>query len=208
MKKLFLFIILVLTAFSASHAQKILRVSTIPNQADIYVGTTTPDHADKPDYKSTAFIDASEQGANGEILLHIFRQEFNDTTIKVTLSQKDTSYLVVSLRPTYDSALLEEQERILGKRSRRSFGHKLMFASIVPFVISGAASLVTLYQINQANDAKRDIEKTLIVNSDEYQKSLDNFDESRNKAKTAKYTTFTSLAIGAVFLSVGFVLSF
>lgn len=201
--------LMVLTLIASATAQKVLHVSTIPSNADVYIEEIHPDLADKPDYRSPAFVPISEeQNVQGEILLHLFHQDFYDTTIRVKLSDKDTSYLIVSLRPTYDQVVQDEQERIMAKRSRRNFGHNLMFASIVPFVVSGAAGLVTLYQIEQAKDAKDKINNTYIKDPESLQKNSDDFNDAKDKAKIARTTTFTSLIIGASALVIGFTLSF
>lgn len=208
MKICLVFIIAFFVAFAEAQSQKLLHVSTIPSNADIYIGTTTPDHADKPDCTSSAFIDVSpEQNQTGEILLHLFRPEFVDTTIRVTLSNRDTSYLIVSLRPTYDENLIAKQNSVVAKRGRRSFGHKLMIGSALPFLVGGIAGAVTYYQIAQADDAKKVLEKSHI-HSESYENAKQDFHDSRDKAKTARKATLASLVTGAAFLTVGFILSF
>lgn len=207
MRQLFLILILVLT--SLSQAQRVLHISTIPSNADVYIGEIHPDLADKPDCTSPAFIKVSEeQNLQGEVLIHLFHPEFNDTTIRVKLSNRDTSFLVVSLRPTYDDILLDEQQRILGKRSRRVVGKKLMIASAIPFLAGGISSLITLYYINQADDAKNKVERIRIKENETFTATLDEFHESRENAKTARTATLSSLAIGTAFLAIGFAISF
>jgi len=208
MRHLIFALTLILLSVAGAQTQKVLHVSTIPRNADIYEGTGRADHANKPDYQSPAFIPISpEQDTLGEIQLHLFHPECNDTTIRVKLSQKDTSYLVVSLQPIYDEILLKEQQGVMGKRSRRSFGKKLMFASIIPFVAGGIAGIVTYYQIDQANTVKKRIDKAQIK-AQSYDEDFKDFKDFKDNAKTAKTATITSLAIGASFLTAGFILSF
>jgi len=208
MRNTFIAIVFVLTALAGAQTQKVLHVSTIPRNADVYVDTKNPDHADKPDYHSPDFIPVTpEQDLLGEIQLHLFHPEFTDTTLRVKLSPKDTSYLVVSLQPTYDENLIKEQQGELSKRSRRSFGKKLMFASILPFVAGGAAGAITYYQIDRANSAKKKVDNAKIKD-ESLSKTLNDFSDAKDKAKTAKAATITGLSIGASFLTIGFILSF
>lgn len=208
MKTILSALLVILALFTGAHAQKLLHVSTIPSNADIYIGTSRPDLADKPDYVSSAFVSVSEEQAlMGEVLLHLFRPEFTDTTIRVTLSPKDTSYLIVSLHPTYDDNLIKEQNDIVAKRGRRSFGYKMMIGSAIPLFVSGIAGAVTYYQISRAEDAKKTLEKTRI-HSQSYENAKQDFRDSRDKAKTARKTTIAGLATGATLLTLGFILSF
>lgn len=200
---------ILLCSWSLAFAQQVLHVSTIPSKSDIYVGTTRPDHANMPDHRSPEFIAINEdQKLQGEILLHIFHEGFSDTTLRVKLPAADTSYLVVSLKQSYDEVLLDEQQKILGKRNRRQIGKKMMWASIIPFAVSGTASIFTLYHIHQADKAKREIKNSAFANPENIQPSMDRFDDARDKAKITKATTLTSLAIGTSLLTIGFVLSF
>lgn len=211
MKKAILFLVLLFAALAnAQTAQepKVLHVSTIPQNTDIYINNLHPDHADMPDCKAPAFIPISgELEFLGMVRLHLFHPEFKDTTIQVTLSPKDTSYLVVSMRPIYDEEIIEKQHSAINKRGRRNIGYKLMFASIVPFVASSVAGAITYYQIGKADDAKEKADNSLIK-TDSYNAAIKDFHDAKDKAKTAKATTIASLAIGASLLTIGFVLSF
>ena len=143
-----------------------------------------------------------------QILITLFRPDFKDTSISVTLSPKDTSFLIVALSPAFDETLLQEQQADLRHRSRRSLGQRLMIASLVPLAASAVAAGVTAYEINKANDCKKDIKNTVITSGDNYQQDKKDFKEYRDNAKTAKKTTLVSLVAGGLILSVGLLLSF
>ena len=103
-------LILCLVLVNAALAQKVLHVSTIPAKADIYVQKIRPDHTQNPDYVSPAFIPVSEeQEAEGEIIVSLFHPDFADTTVRVRLSDRDTSYLIMSQRGVLDESLLEKK---------------------------------------------------------------------------------------------------
>ena len=201
--------ILCLVLVSSTFAQKVLHVSTIPSHADIYVGEIHPDHADKPDFTTPAFIPITEgTSLDGEILISLFSPSFSDTTIKVKLSDRDTSYLIVSQRPVLDERIIQDQQGQVSKRTRRFVGQKMMLFSIAPILVGAASSAVAYYEISQADKAKKKLENSAIVQSQHYTDTENEFKDSRNKAKYAKYTAYTGLALGASLLSIGFILSF
>ena len=202
-------ILLSLVLASSAFAQKVLHVSTIPSQADIYVKQVRPDHADNPDYTSPAFIPVDENNShNGEIMISLFNPTFADTTILVQLSDRDTSYLIVSQKPLLDETALEEQQGEISKRSRRAFGKKMMLFSIVPLIAGAASGAYTYYEIHKAKDSKKKLERSVIVESEHYRETENELDKHRNNAKYAKYATYSGVALGATLLSIGFILSF
>ena len=202
-------VLIILLAVGFSFAQKVLHVSTIPGKADVYVESIRPDHTRYPSYHSPTYIPVSEeQTLNGSVLISIFSPGFADTTMQVKLADKDTSFLIVSLRPTYDERVLKKQQSEIAKRGRRQFGYKLMFGSIIPFTVGLVSGALTYYHISQAEDAKKTIDYSAILESERVQKAQRDFDDHRDKANTAKTVTWTSLSIGASLLAIGFVLSF
>lgn len=186
--------------------ERYLHISTNPSGADLYVGDAHPNFSKNPDYRIPAFVPVPLD--KDQILITLFRPDFRDTSINVTLSQKDTSFLIVGLAPAFDETFLQEQQADLNHRSRRNLGHRLMIASIVPLVASAIAAGVTAYEINKTNDCKRNIENTVITSGDNYQQDKKDFKEYRDNAKAAKKTALVSLVAGGVILSVGLFLSF
>lgn len=186
--------------------ERYLHVSTNPSGADLYVGDAHPNFSKNPDYRIPAFVPVPLD--KDQILITLFRPDFRDTSINVTLSQKDTSFLIVGLAPAFDETFLQEQQADLNHRSRRNLGHRLMIASIVPLAASAIAAGVSAYEINKANDCKRNIENTVITSGDNYQQDKKDFKEYRDNAKAAKKAALVSLVAGGVILSVGLFLSF
>lgn len=186
--------------------ERYLHISTNPSGADLYVGDAHPNFSKNPDYRIPAFVPVPLD--KDQILITLFRPDFRDTSINVTLSQKDTSFLIVGLAPAFDETFLQEQQADLNHRSRRNLGHRLMIASIVPLAASAIAAGVSAYEINKANDCKRNIENTVITSGDNYQQDKKDFKEYRDNAKTAKKAALVSLVAGGVILSVGLFLSF
>lgn len=186
--------------------ERYLHISTNPSGADLYVGDAHPNFSKNSDYRIPAFVPVPLD--KDQILITLFRPDFRDTCINVTLSQKDTSFLIVALAPAFDETFLQEQQADLNHRSRRNLGHRLMIASIVPLAASAIAAGVTAYEINKANDCKRNIENTVITSGDNYQQDKKDFKEYRDNAKTAKKAALVSLVAGGVILSVGLFLSF
>lgn len=186
--------------------ERYLHVSTNPSGADLYVGNAHPDFSRNPDYRIPAFVSVPLD--KDQVLITLFRPDFRDTSINVTLSQKDTSFLIVALAPAFDETFLQEQQADLNHRSRRNLGHRLMIASIVPLAASAIAAGVAAYEIGKANDSKKSIENTVITSGDNYRQEQKNFEEYRDNAKTAKKTALVSLVAGSIVLSVGLFLSF
>ena len=83
-----------------------------------------------------------------------------------------------------------------------------MIASLVPLAASAVAAGVAAYEINRADDIKKDIENTVITSGDNYRQDKKDFKEYRDNAKTAKKTSLVSLVAGGLILSVGLLLSF
>ena len=107
--------------------ERYLHVSTNPSGADLYVGNAHPDFSRNPDYRIPAFVSVPLD--KDQVLITLFRPDFRDTSINVTLSQKATSFLIVALAPAFDETFLQEQQADLNHRSRRNLGHRLMIAS-------------------------------------------------------------------------------
>ena len=190
-------------------AQKVLHVSTSPSKADIYVQDTRPDHTQDPDFVSPAFIPLNDdQVLEGEILVSLFHPEFTDTTIRVKLSDRDTSYLIVSQRSALDEDILSEQRSELSKRQRKKFGKGLMFSSVIPFAVSAIAGIVSQYEISKANDCKSSLQNSAIAETKHFRQNEQDFKDYRDKAKTSMSVMYTGLAVGASLLTLGFILTF
>ena len=183
-----------------------LQVSSNPTTADIYVNRSGIDYSSHPDYVSPSFIKIPPNDTTVRITM--FQKGYSDTTINVSLSQKDTSFLIVSLRQSFDDELIEQQDKTLAHRKRKSLGHKLIIASAIPFVASAVAAVATQKYIKDAKEDRDAMQNSLIRNSDSYQKTKDSFADNRSKAKKAKAIGGTTLGTGIVFLSAGLILSF
>ncbi len=209
MKKI-LFLLLIFTGIALCQEQpKFLHVSTIPSYADIYINQQHPNHVKNPQATSPEFIPVtSENSQDNEILISLFKPEFVDTTIRVKLSDKDTSYLIVSLRPSYDKVLQEEQEKILKKRYNRNFGKKMMLGSAIPFAMSAISAAVTYYHIGKAEDAKKKIQNSLLGDNTSVSKTQEKFNKHRDSADTGKTLANIGLSLGASLLAVGIILQF
>lgn len=203
-------IILILLCSILSYAfaeSKVLHVSTIPSNADIYIGEVNPNHAKNPAYVSPAFINIADDTLENEILISLFNPGFTDTTLKVKLSAKDTSFIIISQQPVFDNNFLDKQQSQLSKRKRANFGKGLMKVSLIPFAVGLVSSAVAYYEIEQAKDCKKTIKNTSIE-TDRTQETRDDFRNYRSKAKTAKGFTYAGFLTGATLLSIGFILSF
>lgn len=184
---------------------KYLHMATNPSVVDIYIGNIQSNFADKPAYTSPSFIQVPCE--QKEILVSLFHPEYADTTIRVTLSDNDTSYLIVALRQIFDEATLQQNKQILKHRARKSVGKHLIRISIAPFAISAISAAVTAYNIGKADDQKKIIEKSRIVD-DSYRSAKKDFKDHRHYAKTARVSTGIFLATGLAVLATGIVLSF
>ena len=202
-----IFMILLCSLMGYAFAEsKVLHVSTIPNNADIYIDEVSPDHSKEPTYVSPAFINTNDSLAS-DILISLFNPGFMDTTIRVRLSAKDTSFIIVSQQPILDEEFLHAQQSDISKRSRRVFGKELMKYSLVPFALSLVSGAITYYEIGKADDAKKAI-KNSSIESDRYQDARDEFRSYQRKARTAKGFTYASFITGVSLLSIGFIFSF
>ena len=182
-----------------------LQVSTNPSTVDLYTGDTPPDFSKNPAYTSPAFIPIPD-GAES-ITVSFFHPDYADTTINITLSESDTSFIIVALRQTYDDDILADHQDMLKHRSRRNLGQALQWFSIAPFVISGISAIVTLYDIGKANDHKKAMENTRFMN-EKYDVHMQEFKDYRKRAKTSKTVSKVFFGTGLVFLAAGFALSF
>jgi len=182
-----------------------LQISTNPSTADLYIGKTLPDFANKPDYVSPAFIPIP----NGQdsVLVSFFHPDYADTTINIALSKNDTSFIIVALRQTYDDDELTRKQELLKHRNRRIWGNYLKWSSIAPFTISGISAIVSLYNIGKAKDHKKAMQNTRFA-TEKYDGHLRDFTDHRESAKTAKTVSKIFLGTGLAILATGFVLSF
>ena len=200
-------LVLTLASFAFSEeAHRYLHISTNPSYADAYVNTSHRNFAANPDASLPGFIEIPAD--EHSVLVTIFKPGYRDTTINVTLAENDTSYLIVSLAPSYDDVYLERQQKALSHRTRRNIGFKLAIASGVPLIASGIAALVAEYNIDKADEKKALIEKSLIREGDEYAHNLESYREHRDNAESAKKFSVGTLIAGAVLLGFGIVLSF
>ena len=182
-----------------------LQISTNPSTVDLYTGDAPPDFSKNPAYTSPAFIPVPD-GAES-ITVSFFHPDYADTTINITLSSSDTSFIIVALRQTYDDEILNDHQDMLKHRSRRNLGQTLQWFSIAPFVISGISAIVTLYDISKANEHKKAIENTRFMN-EKYDVHMQEFKDYRKSAKTSKNVSKVFFGTGLLFLAAGFALSF
>ena len=183
-----------------------LHISTNPSGTDAYVNSKFPDFSKAPDYRLPAFIPVAP--GDSSVRVTLFKPEFKDTTLKVTLSDRDTSYLIVAMQPAFSETLLKEQQDQLNQRSRKSLGMRLIKTSVVPLLASGVAAGVAAYEIHKAKDCKRILDNSVFTNGKKYKQNQKDFREYRDNAKTARTLSITSLVAGGVILSVGVFLSF
>ena len=186
--------------------ERFLHVSTNPSGAEAFVESKNPDFSKEPDYHLPAFIPVAP--GDSTVRLTLFKPEYRDTTLKVSLSEKDTSYLIVALQPVFSESQLEIQQEQLNLRSRRSLGRRLMTASLVPLAISGIAAGITAYEIHKAEDCKKVVKNSVFTDGENFKQNQKDFKEYRDNAKTAKKTAITSLVAGGIILSIGVFLSF
>lgn len=182
-----------------------LQISTNPSTVDLYTGDAPPDFSKNPAYTSPAFIPVPD-GAES-ITVSFFHPDYADTTINITLSSSDTSFIIVALRQTYDDEILNDHQDMLKHRSRRNLGQTLQWFSIAPFVISGISAIVTLYDISKANEHKKAMENTRFMN-EKYDVHMQEFKDYRKSAKTSKNVSKVFFGTGLLFLAAGFALSF
>ncbi|PWJ60748.1 MULTISPECIES: hypothetical protein [unclassified Fibrobacter] len=201
-------ILLLLVFVTLGYSQtRYLHVSTIPAKADIFVGNSAPDYSKFPDHTSPAFIpvDSSES----QVLIAIFHPEFTDTLINVNLpADKDTSYLIVSLKPSYDDRQIKRQQKILSRRSNRNLGRGIMLSSIIPLAVAATSTAITLHQINLAEDARKILKNSAIASGEKYDEAKQDFKDARSTAKTARNVSIGSAVGAALLLSAGFIISF
>lgn len=186
--------------------KKYLQITTNPIGADVYINTASPNHASNPDFRLPGYIQVPE--GESSILVSLFRPEFADTAINIHLSEKDTSYLIVALRPNYDENATQEQYAELSHRYRRNIGHNLLITSAVPLAIGGIAAIVANYKIGKANDIKEKIEASLIHEGDRYNGLNRDFKDNRESAQEARNIVKLGLILGGAIFSVGLILSF
>lgn len=185
---------------------KYLQITTNPIGADVYINTSRPDHASKPDYQLPGYIKVPE--GESSILVSLFRPEFADTSINIHLSDKDTSYLIVALRPNYDETATQEQYAELSHRYRRSIGHNLLFTSAIPLAAGGIAAIIANYKIGKAKEVKEKIEDSLIHEGDNYNDLNREFKDYREAAQEAKGFVKFGLILGGTIFAAGLILSF
>lgn len=186
---------------------KVLHVSTIPSNADIYVDEIRPNHAKAPAYISPAVIEIADDSLASEVLISLFNPGFMDTTLRVRLSPKDTSYIIISQNPISDEDLLDKQQSELSKRKRAHFGKGLMKFSLIPLALGLASGAIAYYEIEKAKDSKKTLKNSSIA-TDRYQQELEDFTDYRDKAKVAKGFSYAGIISGAALFSIGFILYF
>ena len=202
------FILPALFAICSLHAEgmRYLQISTTPHEVDIYLQDRDVDFSSTPDFESSSFIPIPD-GENS-IMATLFRNGYKDTTLSITLSSRDTSYLRVTLTPTYDEATLSRQQSILNHRLRKKIGHIFIASSTLPLLASGIFAIATQYNISRAETKKDFIEDSRIRSGDYYQSNLDLYTDYRQNAKTLKNWTLGTLIAGGIFVTAGLVLSF
>ena len=202
-----LFAVLLACTFSfAQEGHKYLHISTNPSYADAYVNNVRAKIASNPDVELPGFVEVPEGDAN--VTVKLFKAGYRDTTINVTLSDADTSYLIVALTPSYDDGYLQFQQKSLMRRARNNLGHRLIIASAVPLIASGISAIISNSNITKAEDKKDLVEKSVIREGDDYESNLEDFDRYRDRAKAAKNVSIGTAIAGGIILGFGIVLSF
>ena len=194
------------TPTKAKVPPKYLHVLTNPFIVDIFVNEKSPDFASWPDYKSPAFIKIPRNDST--VQLTFFQREYADTTINVSLSPKDTSYLIVSLRQHKNPDFTQIQDKELAHRSRRTFGRNLIITSGVPLIASAVLAYVTHKYIESAENERAHVENSVIRPGDNYERHVSNYQDDRDNARTSKKIAAISLGTGLTLLTLGIILSF
>jgi len=201
----FLLFALYANLFASETKQRYLQISTNPSTVDLYAGEIQPDFASKPHYVSPAFIPVPE--GDESVIVSFFHPDYADTTINITLSANDTSFIIVALRQSFDDDEMMHKQDLIKHRNRRILGEHLRWASIAPFAISGISAIVSIYNSSKAKDHKKAMENTRFMN-ERYNKHLNDFTDHRGSAKTAKTVSGIFFGTGLAILAAGFVLSF
>lgn len=205
-----LLLISCLFVFSSLYAKDSLQVhfSSWPAHADIYIGSRPTSFSKKASFSTPATIKLAQDTPS--VTITLFKANYADTTldVKIIPNINNEAFLFVLLSEELNEKKLNIQKRELAARTRRTYGQKLLWCTIPAAVATIVNGFILQHHINEANATSKKVDRILIRQTDEF-KSLKN--DSRHHthlAENFKNGTLFSAGATALFLVVGFTLSF
>lgn len=203
--KTLLALLLFLTAVLHATEERILHVSAWPPNSEVYVGEGRPDYSNEPDYVTPASVKIPR--ADTSVRITLFKQNFNDTTLDVSLPKLDEAHIMVIMNEEADPEIVEQQERAIARRTHKKIGTAMMFASIIPFGVAAFTAVKNELANRDADDLKDELSKHKIE-SEETSRLKEKLGDKRKAARTYRNATFGCLGAGVAILGVGFYIRF
>lgn len=207
MRLFFLFSLFLLTSIYAKDSVQV-HFSSWPAHADIYMGPRPASFSKKASTSTPTTIRLPQDSSF--VTITLFKPNYTDTTleVKVVPNLNNEAFLFVLLSEESNENKLNTQKRDIAARARRSYGQKILWCAIPATLATIVNGIVLQYHINEANAISKKIDRTLIRQTGDFNSLKNDFRHHTHLAENFKRGTFISAGATALFLVVGFTLSF
>lgn len=182
-----------------------LRVSTVPEGADIFAGS-------EPVTKSTASLGVSPDKFTlvepGISTVQIKKRGFRDTTVTLFVAPTELTSVEVELQPITDLKERQAQEEWLYNRKKSFIGKTLMGSSIAPILIGALFTYLASIDYDDADKIKQELGRPAAAGGAHYQQRVDDNHELVHKGDRKMVIGGSLIGTGVLLLGVGIVLAF
>ncbi len=196
--KILFLLVATLSAGDLSDSTRTLRISTWPSGAELYLGSRPGSFARKAPFKSPQEIRLED--ADTVVRVTLFKPGYSDTTLDIRIADSPQSFAWIELKEA-DLDKIEFQEKILDRRKNRQVGKILFASSLVPLALAGTFAALAEVHFQDAEKARKKIEKSVIREGDEYRAFERKFSDAKERGKDFRKAATVSLGFSALLLA-------
>ena len=182
-----------------------LRVSTVPEGADIFAGS-------EPVTKSTSSLGVSPDKFTliepGVSTIQIRKRGFRDTTVTLFVAPTELTNVDVELQPITDLKERQAQEEWLYNRKKSFIGKTLMGSSIAPILIGALFTYLATVDYDDADKIKQELGRPAAAGGAHYQQRVEDNHELVQKGDRKMVIGGSLIGAGVLLLGFGIVLAF
>lgn len=182
-----------------------IQIITHPEGADIYpdVKTITP---------FTARLGVSPKILHtrtlGEQSFRIFKEGFRDTVASLHVFPGEQNRLEVELSPLTLSKEIEDQQKMIAQKKKKTIGFSLMGASLVPVILGGVFTYLGQKDYDKARTLREELKKPHVNGGSAYKEKLKENKEKAERGDTRTFIGVGGFALAIGLLATGFIISF
>ena len=182
-----------------------LRVSTIPEGADIFAGSA-------PVTKSTSALGVSPDKFTliepGISTIQVKKRGYRDTTVTLFVAPTELTNVDIELRPITDFKEQQAQEEWLYNRKKSFIGKTLMGSSIAPILVGALFTYLATKDYDDADKIKQELDRPAAAGGAHYQQRVNENHDLVHKGDRKMVIGGSLIGAGVLLFGVGIALAF